>query len=216
MSRTEHRKPAVFKPLIDEYLLRIAQWADVDGERLQRTLQAISAERATPFEYLYNAARKVRNQLFIERVESKLTYGYSRQLFVSGDTNYIFAGESEYDYDPAELESEDYAVVLENYPRAAHKALEQDKIWGGAGAEVVGIFTAKDGIEQIYKATPKEFIILGEDAIDYLEKIIQHGFGKMLPPYRPKPKKNDLPFTLPSLEDFMEEEEDEETGNEEE
>lgn len=207
MNFTERKHSSVFKPLIDEYILRIAQWANVDTEKVSNILNQLNAARYSQFEYLYTACRKVKSVLFIERVEVQLNYGYSRQLFNSPEINYVYAGETEYDYDPSDLESEDYAIVLENYPKKSHDALKQDKFWGGNAAEVVGIWKQKDGVEAVYKATPTEFTILGEDAIDYLEQIINAAFGG-LPPYVAPLK---VPtFSLPLIVDEEEEEQEEE------
>ena len=204
MNFIERKQSSVFKPLIDEYLLRIAQWANVDTEKIANILSQLNAARYTPFEYLYTACRKVKSVLFIERVEVQLNYGYSRQLFNSPEINYVYAGETEYDYDPSDLESEDYAIVLENYPKKAHDALKQDKFWGGNAAEVVGVWRQKDGVEAIYKASPTEFVILGEDAVDYLEQIINNAFNG-LPPYVAPSKSV---FSLPLIVDEEEEEEE--------
>jgi hypothetical protein len=205
MNFLERKKPDVFKPIIDEYFLRIAQWAGVDTTRVANILSLLNAARHTSFEYLYMAARKVKTALFIEKVDVQLTYGYSRQLFNNPELNYVYVGETEYDYDPTDLESDDFAVVLENYPPKAAAALRQDKYWGGAAAEVAGVWRTKDGVERVYKASPAEFVILGEDPIDYFEQVIKKSFGD-LPAYVPIVVKP-LSF-LPIIEDDEEEEED--------
>jgi hypothetical protein len=213
MNYLERKKPAVFKPIIDDYFLRIAQWAGVDAERVKKILETLNANRYSGFEYLYTAARKVKSVLFIEKVEAQLNYGYSRQIFNSIDINYVYVGESEYDYDPAELESDDYAVILDNYPSKAAHALRQDKFWGGNVAEVVGVWLTKEGLECVYKATPKEFVILGADPIDYFEQVIAAGFG-VLPPYTPPPPVVEL--VLPSFLPLLSSDDEEEDGDDEE
>lgn len=209
MNFLERKKPAVFKPIIDEYFLRIAQWASVDTARVASILTPLNAARYTGFEYLYMAARKVKIALFIEKVEVQLNYGYSRQLFNSPDLNYVYAGETEYDYDPSDLESDDYAVVLENYPPKAAAALRQDKFWGGAAAEVAGVWLTKEGVERVYKASPAEFVLLGEDPIDYFEQVIKKSFGD-LPAYVPVVVKplSFLPIIEEEEEDTAQEDDD--------
>jgi hypothetical protein len=216
MNYLERKKPAIFKPIIDDYFLRIAQWAGVDAERVKKILETLNANRYTSFEYLYTAARKVKSVLFIEKVEAQLNYGYSRQLFNSVELNYVYVGESEYDYDPAELETDDFAVILDNYPKKAAPALRQDKFWGGNLAEIVGIWLTKEGVECVYKATPKEFVVLGEDPIDYLEQVIAAGFG-VLPPYVPPAPIVELvlPSFLPLLSDDNDDDDDDEKDEKE-
>lgn len=210
MNYLERKKSAIFKPIIDDYFLRLAQWAGVDAERVKKILETLNANRYTSFEYLYTAARKVKSVLFIEKVEAQLNYGYSRQLFNSVELNYVYVGESEYDYDPAELESDDFAVILDNYPKKAAPALRQDKFWGGNLAEIAGVWLTKEGLECVYKATPKEFVILGEDPIDYLEQVIAAGFG-VLPAYVPPAPIIELvlPSFLPLLSDDEDDDDEE-------
>ncbi len=166
-----------FKPLIDEQILQIARWAKIETDKVSELLKLLNASRYTAFEYLYIALRKVKPILFIERVDAQLEYPFARFLFNSPEQQHVFVGETEYDYDPAELEAEDYAVILENYPKEAHSALKQSSYWGGKDATVVGVWLGKDKAEQIYLATPNSFAILAEDAVDFIRKIVAANFA---------------------------------------
>ncbi len=171
------KKASVFKPAIDESILKIATWAGVDTDRVESLLDSLNANRYSAFEYLYTAMRKVKSVLFIERVEAQMKFGWSKYLFNNPEQQHLYVGESEYDYDPSDLEAEDYAVVLENYPDKAHAALKQNRFWGGHNADVVGIWVTKEGIERVFHANAAAFNILGEDAIDFIEKIVENDFS---------------------------------------
>lgn len=171
------KKASVFKPLIDEAILKIAAWAGVDTDRVESILDSLNANRYSPFEYLYTAMRKVKSVLFIERVEAQMKFGSAKYLFNNPEQQHLYVGESEYDYDPADLEAEDYAVILENYPDKAHAALKQNHFWGGHNADVMGIWVTKEGIERVFHANATTFTILGEDAIDFIEKIVENDFS---------------------------------------
>jgi len=177
MDLSERSKAYNFKPLIDEQILQIARWAKIDTQRVKDVLKLLNASRYTPFEYLYTALRKVKPILFIERVDAQLEYPFARFLFNSPEQQHVFVGETEYDYDPAELEAEDYAVILENYPKEAHLALKQSSYWGGKDETVVGVWLGKDRIERVYLATPTSFTLLAEDAVDFIEKIVAANFA---------------------------------------
>jgi hypothetical protein len=176
MNLIERSRPQNFKPLIDKSIEKIAAWAGVDTKKIQSVLSLLSAQRYSGFEYLYNAMRKVKPLIFIEKVEIRLTFGWSKHLFNNPEQEHIYVGETIYDYDEADLESEQYAIVLEDYPKDAHAALKQNTFWGGSGAEVAGVWTNREGVETIYVASPKKFEILAVDAVDFIEKIIEKSF----------------------------------------
>jgi hypothetical protein len=212
MNLIERSRPQHFKPLIDKSIEKIAAWAGVDTKKIQSVLSLLSAQRYSGFEYLYNAMRKVKPLIFIEKVETRLTFGWSKHLFNNPEQEHIYVGETIYDYDEADLESEQYAIVLEDYPKAAHAALKQNTFWGGSGAEVAGVWTNRDGVETIYVASPKKFEILAEDAVDFIEKIIEKSF-------KDSPLANipaSLANLLASLGEPDEEDEEEEDDDEEE
>jgi hypothetical protein len=177
MDLSERSKAYNFKPLIDEQILQIARWAKIETQRVKDILNLLNASRYSPFEYLYTALRKVKPILFIERVDAQLEYPFARSLFNSSEQQHVFVGETAYDYDPADLEAEDYAIILENYPKEAHLALKQGSYWGGKDENVVGVWLAKDRIERIYLATPTSFHILAEDAVEFIEKIVTANFA---------------------------------------
>jgi hypothetical protein len=182
MDLFERRKAVNFKPLIDEQILQIARWAKIEQHKVTDVLKLLNASRYSPFEYLYTALKKVKPILFIERVDAKLDYPFARSLFNTTEQQHVFVGETQYDYDPAELETEDYAIILENYPKEAHLALRQSSYWGGKDATVVGVWTGKDKIERIYLATPHSFTILANDAVEFIQKIVEANFDELAEP----------------------------------
>lgn len=165
------KKPAVYKPLIDTELQKIAEIAGADAGAVQAELDAVDLEGRGPWGYLTAAAKATTDLLFTDEVRRKLAGNWAAALWEPPQQYTCYGGPTE---DDVERDPDDYEtnyIVAEYYPEESHEALAQDNYWAGADADVMGIWQ-KDGIAKVFHAHMEGFWILGEDPVDFIQKAV--------------------------------------------
>ncbi len=176
------KNPDVFKPLIDVALSRIARV----GGRSFTPPDAVEAGTG-PWGYLNAAAAAGRSSLTSEAVAKALgEHSWSHQ-FLLGKLAEHFTS-----YDVVETEAEasggggeddedfgsdDRPVVLEYYPKESWECLRQGNFIGGADADVFALWQREDRTS-VCHAHMEGFWTLGEDPVDYIERIATKAEGK--------------------------------------
>lgn len=170
------QKPEQFKPLIDAALARLAS---LSGAAL--TLAEVS-EGTGPWGYLTEAIAQNRAALTGPKVRAALGEHTWYDQFLTGHlADNLNAGsviDSEDDLDPEDDYDPDAApVVLAYYPAAAHACLRQELFIGGADADLFALWPREDRTS-VCHAHMEGFWILGEDPIDFIERIADRAEGK--------------------------------------
>jgi hypothetical protein len=169
------KQPEAYKPLFGAAFAELGRFAGADLEAVQAALDGIDTTGMGPWGYLLAAASATKPLVFNDKVKEALGFRWGRQLWEPSDIP-VFGGMTE---DEVERDPDDYEtnyIVAEYYPEEAHEALEQDYFWGGSDADVLGLWI-KDGIAKVFHAHMEGFWILGEDPIDFFEKIVAQIVG---------------------------------------
>lgn len=169
------REPAVFKPLIDAALLRIARKASCDDEAA-RVLGALETQPGGgPWTYLLEASSKLR------------PLGLAQTVRKGEWAHYFLAGEHEsYQGHTTHRDDDDDGSIpyvnLRHYPAEARAALKQGNFVGGYDADVIAMWRRSDGRYSPCHAHPEGFWLLGQDAIDFAERAAVLAEGGEPPP----------------------------------
>jgi hypothetical protein len=176
------KRPEVYKPLYGAAFAELARFAGADLEAVQAGLDGIDATQMGPWGYLLAAVSATRPLVFTDKVQEALGSRWARQLWEPSNN----PPELSLPRDEDEVEDEDgpdlfnewetERIVAVDYPEKAQEALAQDFFWGGSGADVLGIWQ-KDGIAKVFHAHYEGFWILGEDPVDYFEKVVAQIVG---------------------------------------
>lgn len=174
------KQPAVFKPLIDAALERIAK---VGGRAF--TPPGSVAPGTGPWGYLTTVVAAAKDDLTSEAVRSALGEHSWSVAFLGGTlaehfTSYDVVeteedargGDDDEDWDP-----EARPVVLAYYPEESRECLRQGNFVGGADADVFALWQRADRTS-VCHAHMEGFWILGEDPADYIERIAAKAEGK--------------------------------------
>lgn len=167
-ARSPRTSPEVFKPAIDAALVRIARVAAADADAVQRALAGLREGRAFP--YLLGALHALRGLVDVDRLRAAGAGTWLLYFLEGKDARY----EGHF-LEPEGAGFEDELgqaspIRLEFYPEQAHAALRHQDFVGGQDADVVGLWRLPDGREAIYHAHPEGFSLLGDDAIDFVER----------------------------------------------
>ncbi|MCH2043612.1 MAG: hypothetical protein MK212_05680 [Saprospiraceae bacterium] len=170
MNYTTRLSPEVYKPIVDNLLIKFSQYLTTDTNALKKILAELIAEGSS-WEYTLEALKKTRPYIYTEVVQSKLQYEWGNTLLSSNKEE---EEDEEEDWDEDEEEDWDINDVdLNDYPEESHEAIQQETFWVCEDADITGIWKQANEVEKIYHAHMEGFWILGEDAIDFLEKSIQ-------------------------------------------
>jgi hypothetical protein len=170
-------QPEVYRPLIDEALVRIAERSGGDVPAVRRTLERIGPETpSTQWSYLTRALRDIREHLLTEPVKEVGKHNWFLYFLEGRDADYH--GHSLIDPDEDAPESPDGdesasgrpVAYLEYYEEEAWECLRQRAFVGGYDADVVALWTREDGRVSVCHAHPEGFWILGEDAAEFAMK----------------------------------------------
>ena len=152
MNYEERKQPNVYKPLIDEALIRIVEATGGDVDEARQALDEVEHD-GTSFEYLNDhAVPAVSSFVDLEVVQERIPHRWGKSLlegkFEAGTM--LFPN-------------------IEFYPEDSKEFLHQQNFIGGYDADVVGLWD-RDDRQSICHAHMEGFWILGEDAIDFVEK----------------------------------------------
>lgn len=173
---TSRNKPEVFKPLIDAELLKLAKYNGADIGKTEKILATVDPKKMGAWGYLTSAIDATRSMVYEGKVAENLGFSWSHQLFEQDMERFpFFAGETENDV-PEDLDFSENPIVLEYYPKESHEALRQDMFVGGADADVIGLWRVEDRT-RVFHAHMEGFEILGEDPVDYLQRIVRDELG---------------------------------------
>lgn len=165
--------PTIYKPLIDAEFRNLAEILKVDLVSVQNKLDLIDPKSCGAWRYLLQAIEQTRTLLVSPEFKKMLQSNMLRDLWFPTDQYACFGGYTA-NYD--DYNSDDYDVnyiFSEYYPEEAHEALAQENYWGGADADVFGLWTTENKTK-VYHAHMEGFWILGEDPADFLKKAVEH------------------------------------------
>jgi hypothetical protein len=175
MNYKARQKPEVFKPMIDEALLRIARVANVDEDAVSARLGEVEPG-GDSWHYLYEQALPAVSEILytdqLDELFEDAGNGWGQMLFSQDLDGELFAtrcvATAAEDDDPDE-----YPVVLEYYPQIAHECLKQENYVGGQDDAIVALWKREDrtSICVAWATEEEEMDILGEDTIDWIESI---------------------------------------------
>ena len=148
----ENRKdPAIYRPRINEALLRIVKATNGDVNAARDALDTIKYE-GTSWGYLNDKAVPLVSEFInLKIVNEKIPYSWGKALLeqtLGVPTAY---------------------PEIEYYPEEAIACLEQENYIGGYDADIIALWDRGDR-ESICHAHMEGFWVLGEDAIDFVEK----------------------------------------------
>jgi hypothetical protein len=175
------RRPEIFKPLVDAALSRIAA---VGGRTF--TPPAEVEAGTGPWGYLDAAVTAGRADLTTVAVANALGEHTWNHQFLLGKLAEHFTSydvvETEEDAAGGDDEEEDFGfegrpVVLSYYPEESHECLRQAHFVGGADADVIALWKRADRTS-VCHAHMEGFWILGEDPVDFIERIAAKAEGK--------------------------------------
>lgn len=168
------REPGVFKPLIDGALLRIGRKVGVD-DKLSLVLGALEAPPGSgPWTYLMAAITAARPL----GLDKAIRDGEWAHYFLGGQHE-SYEGHTTY-RDEDDDGSVPY-VNLRHYPAEARPALKQGTFVGGYDADVIALWRRADGRYSPCHAHPEGFWLLGQDAIEFVERAATIAEGKTPP-----------------------------------
>ncbi|AWV91253.1 hypothetical protein [Bradymonas sediminis] len=176
MDYAARKTPEIYKPMIDAALLRLARVAGADDEAVSVTLADLKVEPGTgPWGYLTQAAiPAIRSSLTTEALQTALgPYSWNFSLLKGTLADNLQAFDYVETQDEVEIDYEDpwgSPVVLEYYPEESHECLRQVNYIGGSDADIIALWRRADRTS-ICHAHMEGFWILGEDPIDWIEKI---------------------------------------------
>lgn len=174
------KQPAVYKPLIDAALDRIAKV----GGRTFTPPESI-APGTGPWGYLTTAVAVGKDDLTTGAVRAMLgEYHWSYRFLLGRLAEHLTAfetveteedaqgGDDDEDWDP-----DGRPIVLAYYPEEARACLRQENFVGGADADVFALWE-RDDRTSVCHAHMEGFWILGEDPVDYIERIAARAEGQ--------------------------------------
>jgi hypothetical protein len=174
------RRPEIFKPLVDAALSRIAA---VDARTF--TPPAAVEPGTGPWGYLEAAVAAGRADLTTLAVGNALgEHSWGHRFLLGKLAEHLTAfeaveteeeaagGDDEEDFDP-----EGRPIVLAYYPEESHECLRQGHFVGGADADVIALWQRADRTS-VCHAHMEGFWILGEDPVDFIERIAAKAEGK--------------------------------------
>lgn len=167
---SERKKPDVFKPMIDEALMRIARAVGADEDAVASKLADLDPEGG-PWNYLSRESTPaVRDLLVNDTLREVMPYDRGTKLLDNTLDQHLEAFdwvETEADVEP---DAWSRPVVLEYYPEESLECLRQGMYVGGADADIIALWDRGDR-HSICHAHMEGFWILGEDPVDWIEKI---------------------------------------------
>jgi hypothetical protein len=172
------RRPEIFKPLVDAALSRIAA---VGGRAFTRPAAVESG--TGPWGYLDAAVAAGRADLTTVAVGKALgEHSWGHQFLLGKLAEHLTAVEAvETEEDAAGDDDEEgfggRPIVLAYYPEESHECLRQGNFVGGADADVIALWQRADRTS-VCHAHMEGFWILGEDPIDFIERIAAKAEGK--------------------------------------
>lgn len=168
------REPSVFKPLIDAALLRIGKKAGVEDELVKLLGSLEAPPGGGPWTYLMDAIRAAQ------------PLGLAKVVPNGEWAHYFLSGEHEsYEGHTTHRDEDDDGSIsfvnVRNYPREARPALRQGHFVGGYDADVIAMWRRADGRYSPCHAHMEGFWLLGQDAIDFIERAAMMAEGQTPP-----------------------------------
>lgn len=184
MDYAARKLPEIFKPLIDAALLRIAHAAGADTNAVQERLDELvpklglnvlhKRDTSRPWHYLrYQATPAIADLILTDRFNEALGHHYTTSLLNGAFGEYLET--ADWVTTKEELDDErywdSYPVVLEYFPPESHECLKQGYYVDGVdGTEVLALWDRGDR-HSVCRVLRQGFFILGEDSVDWIEKI---------------------------------------------
>jgi hypothetical protein len=175
------KQPEIYKPLIDEALLRIARASGGDEAKTSEILEA-QAPDGGPWTYLNDVVPEVRDSIVTDALSEVMQGQWAFQFLEGTIDRYLETWdyvESADDYQPDPMSMGGMPVILEYYPEESHECLRQCHYIGGADADIIALWDREDRTS-VCHAHMEGFWILGEDPADYIENIadkVEEGLG---------------------------------------
>lgn len=171
MNWNERKDADVYKPLIDDALLRIASAVGADTDAIEGTLSEQSPDEETSqWRYANDILAEIRDDLVTDDFTGAAPQKWAKNLVdgSAGDNlNSMSCVETAADRDPDPM-AFFKPIVLEYYPEESHECLRQEHYVDGTDADVIALWSREDRTS-VCHAHMEGFWTLGEDVADWLE-----------------------------------------------
>ncbi len=178
-----------YKPLIDEAILQLVKYNEGQVEEAREILKGLKTNTIVEMENdFFNTASQEGFLKFMEENASEISaLGYLKKSMYKLKKylndgklkpklenewiNVLFEPGRYFDDSEESIQEIRDNLVLKNYPQEGWEALQQEDYLVVEDADFLGVWK-RSGRESIYHAHPEGFWVLGDDPVDWIEKVV--------------------------------------------